>query len=96
VRVTRTFSAATGVYEVTSIAAPDEGPPPRDDYVRVRNSIVRWRLAPAEGGGTALTYAVRTDVGGRAPIWIVRAAQRDAATRFVRAMLDRAQAARRP
>ena len=91
VRVTRAFSPATGVYEMTSIATSDDGPPPRDDYVRIRESRGQWRLVPADGGGTAVTYTIRADVGGLAPAWIVRIAQRDVATRFVLAVLDRAQ-----
>lgn len=91
VRVTRTFSAATGTYEIASVAAPDEGPPPTDEYVRVRTSVAGWRLAPATEGGTAVTYTIRTDAGGLVPGWIVDAAQRNVTVKILRAMLDRAQ-----
>lgn len=67
IRVTRTFSPDTGTYEITSSAVADEGPPKSDDYVRVRTSVARWRLAPSADGGTAVTYTIRTDAGGRLP-----------------------------
>jgi ribosome-associated toxin RatA of RatAB toxin-antitoxin module len=90
-RVTRTFSAATGLYEVISTAVPEEGPPETAAYVRVRTSASRWELAPAADGGTAVTYTLRTDAGGLLPAWIVSVAQRDTAAKLVRAMLDRAR-----
>jgi ribosome-associated toxin RatA of RatAB toxin-antitoxin module len=91
VRVTRTFSPDTGLYELASTAVPEEGPPESDRYVRVRSSAGRWRLAPAADGGTAVTYTLRADVGGRVPAWIVDAAQKEVAAKLVRAMLDRAR-----
>jgi len=91
IRVTRTFSPATGVYEVAGRAVPDEGPPPSSEYVRVRETAGRWRLVVAADGGTDVTYTNRTDVGGFAPAWIVNAAQRNTVADLVRAMLDRAR-----
>ena len=91
VRFTRSFSAATGVYEVSSRAVPEEGPPEGNGYVRVRTSQAHWSLAPADDGGTAVTYTIRTDVGGLVPAWIVNAAQKDAVAKLIRAMLDRAR-----
>jgi ribosome-associated toxin RatA of RatAB toxin-antitoxin module len=90
-RVTRTFSADTGTYEIASLAVPGEGPPENRDHVRVRTSLARWRLAPAADGGTAVTYTIRTDGGGRLPAWIFDAIQKDAAVKILRAMLDRAR-----
>jgi ribosome-associated toxin RatA of RatAB toxin-antitoxin module len=90
VRVRRAFDPATGSWEVTSTAVPDEGPPASDDYVRVRTSEGRWRLVPSTDGGTSITYTIRTDAGGRLPAWIVNAAQKDVAAKLVQAMLDRA------
>lgn len=90
-RIRRTFSAETGVYEVASVAVPDEGPPESSAYVRVRTSVGRWRLAPAADGGTAVVYTVRTDAGGLLPAWIVNAAQKDVSAQLVRAMLERAR-----
>src|SRR5437762_3124526 len=55
VRFTRSFSAATGVYEVSSRAVPEEGPPEGEEYVRVRTSQAHWSLVPADDGGTAVT-----------------------------------------
>jgi len=91
VRVTRTFSHHTGTYEVASLAVPNEGPPESHDYVRVRTSLARWWLAPAADGGTAVTYTIRTDAGGRLPAWIFDRIQKDAAVKILRAMLVRAQ-----
>jgi ribosome-associated toxin RatA of RatAB toxin-antitoxin module len=91
VRVTRTFSPDTGTYEVVSSAVPDEGPPESPDYVRVRTSVARWWLAPAADGGTAVTYTIRTDAGGRLPAWIADTIQKDAAVKVLRAMLERAR-----
>ncbi|TMB38950.1 MAG: hypothetical protein E6J55_23945 [Deltaproteobacteria bacterium] len=90
-RIRRTFSAETGVYEVASVAVPDEGPPESSAYVRVRTSVGRWRLAPAADGGTAVVYTVRTDAGGLLPAWIVNTAQKDVSVQLVRAMLERAR-----
>jgi hypothetical protein len=92
-RVTRSFSPATGVYEVTSIAVPDQGPPPSAAYVRVRASRSVWRLVPAASGGTDVSYDIITDAGGLLPGWIVASIQRDATAKFVRAILDRARQA---
>jgi ribosome-associated toxin RatA of RatAB toxin-antitoxin module len=91
VRVTRSVSADTGTYEITSVAVPDEGPPETRDHVRVRMSAARWRLAPATDGGTDVTYTIRGDAGGRLPAWIVDAVDKDAAVKILRAMLDRAR-----
>jgi hypothetical protein len=90
VRVTRTASADTGTYEITSVAVPDEGPPETRDHVRVRTSAARWHLAPAREGGTSVTYTIRADAGGLVPQWIVDTFERDAAIKILRAMLDRA------
>ncbi len=88
VRVRRTVE--NGVHEVVSTAVSDEGPAPTDEYVRVRNSEGRWRLAPAADGGTDVTYTLRTDAGGLLPAWVVNVAQRDITAKLVRAVLDRA------
>ena len=91
VRVTRTASPDTGTYEVVSTAVPDEGPPETPDYVRVRTSLARWSLSPAPDGGTAITYTIRIDPGGRLPTWLVDVIQKDAAIKILHAMLDRAR-----
>jgi ribosome-associated toxin RatA of RatAB toxin-antitoxin module len=88
-RITRTFSA--GVWEVVSTAVPDEGPPPSASYVRVRDSRSVWRLAPGAGGGTDVSYDIRTDAGGLLPGWIIARVQNRASAKFVRAILDRAR-----
>jgi hypothetical protein len=90
VRVTRRADPGTGTYEMTTEAAPDDGPPVRPDYVRVRTSKSLWRLVPATDGGTDVSYALRTDAGGLVPVWMANLAQKDATARFVRAVLERA------
>jgi ribosome-associated toxin RatA of RatAB toxin-antitoxin module len=90
-RITRTFSAPTGVWEVVSTAVPDEGPPPSPGYVRVHASRSVWRLVPGADGGTDVSYDIRTDAGGLLPGWIVARIQKSAAAKFVRAILDRAR-----
>jgi ribosome-associated toxin RatA of RatAB toxin-antitoxin module len=89
VRITRSFVPETGTYEVASSVISDDGPPEREDHVRVRTGEAQWRLAPGEGGGTQLTYTVRTDLGGRMPGWIFDTVQKDVAMRICRAMLER-------
>ena len=91
IRVTRSFSADTGVYEFTGHSVADEGPPPTSDHVRVRESAGRWRLVPAPDGGTDVSYVNRTDAGGYVPTWIVNAAQKETVANLVHAMLDRAR-----
>jgi len=91
VRVTRAASPDTGAYEITSVAAPDDGPPETRDHVRVRTSAARWNLTPAAGGGTDVTYTIRADAGGLLPAWIVDTFERDAAVKILRAMLDRSR-----
>jgi ribosome-associated toxin RatA of RatAB toxin-antitoxin module len=90
-RVARAVSPARGLYEVTSTAVPDEGPPASSEYVRVRESTSRWRLAPAEDGGTVVTYTIRANPGGLVPAWVVNQAQKEATAKFVHAMLERAR-----
>jgi ribosome-associated toxin RatA of RatAB toxin-antitoxin module len=90
-RVTRKYSPDLETYDVSSLAVSDAGPPESDDHVRVRTSLARWRLAPASEGGTAVTYTIRTDAGGRLPAWIADAMQKSATVKVLRAMLDRAR-----
>jgi ribosome-associated toxin RatA of RatAB toxin-antitoxin module len=90
-RMARKFSPATGVYEVSSVAAPDDGPAERTDHVRIRTSAAHWRLVPATDGGTEVTYTIRADPGGKVPGWFLGWLERSATTRVLRAMLDRAR-----
>lgn len=92
VRVTRRHDAARGVYEMTSVSAPDEGPPPSNDFVRVRMSEAHWRVSPAADHGSDIVYRVRSDGGGSIPAWLVNTAQTRTAPQFVRAILQRAEA----
>ena len=90
-RARRTTDPATGAIDVTTTAITDEGPPPTSRFVRVRSSAGHWHAAPASGGGSDVTYTIRTDVGGGVPAWIVNRAQHEAVPDLVRAMLARAR-----
>jgi len=48
-------------------------------------------IAPAPGGGSAITYVVFTDLGGTIPAWLTRGAQREAAKKFVLEIRHRAE-----
>jgi ribosome-associated toxin RatA of RatAB toxin-antitoxin module len=89
-RIRRTFERDTGTYEISSEVAPDEGPPPSDDFVRVRTSTSRWRLVPA-GGGTDIEYTLHTDGGGAVPGWMAKLILKEVTAKILRSMLDRAQ-----
>jgi hypothetical protein len=91
-RIRRHVDPATGAIEFRSTAVTDEGPPESSRFVRVRTSTGHWRFAPA-GGGTDVTYVIRSDVGGAVPAWIVNRAQREAVPDLVRAIIDRARVA---
>jgi hypothetical protein len=90
-RAQRAVDGASGTIDIRSMAIADEGPPETSRFVRVRTSAGHWHLVPA-GGGTDVTYLVRSDVGGTVPAWLVNRAQREAVPDLVRAMLARAQA----
>lgn len=85
---------ADGTVDIRSTAVADEGPPASSRFVRIRTSAGHWRFAPA-GGGTDVTYVVRSDVGGAVPSFIADRAQREAVPDLVRAMIERART-RRP
>lgn len=93
-RTRRAVDPATGAIDVQTQSITDEGPPPSSRFVRVDSSAGHWHAEPSPGGGSDVTYTIRTDVGGRVPDWIVNRAQREAVPDLVRAMLKRAQAAR--
>jgi hypothetical protein len=85
-RVRRT-TGADGTVDVQTTAISDEGPPATSRFVRIRESAGHWHLAPA-GGGTDITYTVRSDVG--LPAWLVNRAQRETIPDVVRAVIARA------
>ena len=89
-RITRTFHRETGTYEISSEAVPDEGPPPSDEFVRVRTSTSRWRLVPA-ADGTDVEYSLYTDGGGAVPGWMAKLILKEVTAKILRSMLDRAQ-----
>lgn len=92
-RAKRTVDATTGAIDVTTASITGEGPPPSSRFVRVESSAGHWHAEPAAGGGSDVTYTIRTDPGGRVPDWIVNRAQREAVPDLVRAILDRAKSA---
>jgi ribosome-associated toxin RatA of RatAB toxin-antitoxin module len=89
-RIRREVDATTGAIEFRSTAISDEGPPQSSRFVRVRTSTGHWRFVPA-GGGTDVTYVIRSDVGGAVPAWIVNRGQREAVPDLVRAIMARAR-----
>lgn len=88
--VERRTDASTHVYESLFHAASELGPPERSDYVRVKNLKGSWTIAPDDGGGSSVVYQIQTDPGGTIPAWIAASAQKTAAPKLVRAMIDRA------
>ena len=91
IRVRRTIDPTTGTIDVRSAAITDEGPPETSRFVRVRTSAGHWHLVPAPGGGTDLTYTIRSDT--RVPAWLMNRAQTQAVPDLVHAMVTRAAAA---
>ena len=91
-RVRRTTDPATGIIDVRSATVRGEGPPESSGFVRVHESAGHWHLVPAEGGGTDVTYTIRTDAGEGLIRWITGRIQRDAVADLVRAVLDHARA----
>lgn len=88
--VQRKIDTQTGVYESIFRAAPELGPPERSDHVRVTKLNGSWTLAPDEGGGTSVVYQIQTDPSGSIPAWIAADAQKKAAPKLVKAMIERA------
>ena len=89
-RVRRSVDPTTGVVDVTSRSVSNEGPAPTSSFVRVKSTAGHWHLVPVAGGGTDVTYTIRTEVGGSIPAWIVNRAQRESVPHGVRVMLERA------
>ena len=90
-RVHRYTDPRTGIAEIDSLAVTNEGPPERDDHVRVRESHAHWTLVPRPEGGTTVAYLVRADIGGNVPAWVVNRAQREAVPDLVHAILAEAE-----
>lgn len=84
--------AASGLYILSWSAANALGPPENPDHVRVKRTSGSWTLEPNDAGGSFVTYVVASESGGAVPTWIVNAAQKDAAPKYVRAILDRVAA----
>ena len=59
-------------------AVNDQGPPPRDDVVRLTHHRGSWQLRAIDGGrATAARYQVSLDLGGLLPGWLARASAGD-------------------
>jgi hypothetical protein len=76
IRIRRSGDAARG-YEIAFESTAELGPPPAAGYVRL--TVVRgdWRIDPAAGGGSNLTYRCYSEPGGSIPAFLVRGAQQD-------------------
>lgn len=62
-------------YLLVRWTASDKGPPPREDFIRVKLNNGYWKLEPRDGGQrTFATYYVHTDPGGSIPRWIANRA----------------------
>jgi hypothetical protein len=90
-RVRRTTDAGSGIIDVRSQTVTGEGPPESAQLVRVRESAGHWHLVPAPGGGTDVTYTIRTDAGEGLVRWISGRAQRGAVADLVHAVLEQAR-----
>ena len=89
-RVRRSVDPTSGVVDVTSRSVSNAGPAPTSSFVRIKSMAGHWHLVPVAGGGTDVTYTIRTEVGGVIPAWIVNRAQRESVPNVVRVMLERA------
>ena len=89
-RTRRTVDRATGTVDVRTMAVADEGPPPTAGSVRIPSSVSHWHLAPTGDGGCAISYSIRTDLGGLVPSWVVSRGERTTVPKLVHAMISRA------
>jgi len=59
-------------------AVNDQGPPPREDAVRLTHHRGSWQLRSIEGGrATRARYQVSLDLGGLVPSWLARTSAGD-------------------
>ena len=75
-----------GVDRITFQTAPELGPPPDPDHVRIPIVQGAWEFRP-DGTGTQITYTVYSEPGGAVPAFVVRGAQVDEALENVRHLL---------
>jgi len=91
VKITAEYQATHGVIQMRFVAVPDEGPPERPNYVRVKHIRGGWTLEPTSGGGSEVTYVVASHPGGAMLPWIINAAQKEAVPNLLKAMLQRVE-----
>jgi len=91
VKITVEHDATNGVIQIRFVAVPDEGPPEQPNYVRVKYIQGGWTLEPTSDGGSDVTYGVASHPGGTIPAWIINAAQKEAAPKLLKAMLQRVE-----
>ncbi len=91
VRVRRRVDLGAQRYQILFRSADEAGPPPDPHHVRVRDIRGSWTIEPAsDGRGSLIRYDVQSEPGGFVPALVANRAQRDAAPRLVRAMIQRA------
>lgn len=84
--------AATGAVTARFWSVDDPRAPVSPELVRFGTSRGTVSAAPADAGGSTLTYVVFTDLGGALPAWLARGPQREAARRFLLEIRRRAEA----
>jgi hypothetical protein len=84
------WAAPSGRCEMAFDTVNDSRFPPRPDHVRT-SIRGRWTLLPLPTGEISVSYVVFGDPGGNVPSFIARPAQREAAVRFLRRALARAE-----
>ena len=75
-----------GAERIVFQTAPELGPPPDPDFVRIPIVEGAWEFRP-DGTGTQITYTVYSEPGGSVPAFMVRGAQVDEALENVRFLL---------
>jgi hypothetical protein len=65
-----TQDEATGVVDITIVAAPDYYPV-QEGRVRVRNANGTWKLEPSGAQKTRVTFTMHLDPGGGIPTWLI-------------------------
>ena len=76
-----------GFLKSSWVMAPDKGPPPIKDVVRLKTNDGFWLLEPKDGGKrTFVTYYLFTDPGGSIPKFLVNSANSSAVPDVFRAI----------
>lgn len=84
-----------GFLKSSWVMAPDKGPPPQKDVVRLKTNDGFWLLEPKDGGKrTFVTYYLFTDPGGSIPKFLVNSANSSAVPDVFRAIRKHATSSR--